>query len=832
MIARNNHQQRRLIASAKTIASYFHNYHHRTVNNNRPDKKATPPRTKVRNFLKGPLRFPFSAFFLFLLSFCFPPSAFASCTNPAGQAGQMIYSSDYHVPQYCNGGTWVAMGTAGVPGSILNGLVGWWKLDDGSSGTTPITAADSSGNGNTGTLTNSAVWTSSGKISNALTVNGTNQQVSIPSLGLSSTFSFSFWVKSTTASGSNMFSIGNYIYCEANYSSGDIAACSPDNSAHVITAGGLMDGNWHHVAYVSTGAAATQLLYVDGILQGTVTATPNLSGGSAATIASQNGSNYFQGTIDDVRVYDRALSASEITDLYHWGVNVAPSTGLVGWWKLDEASGTSASDSSGNGNTGTVTPNATGVWVAGKINNAANLNGTTQQVNLPYNAAQVLPAASAFTVSAWVKPSNLGGGFETILDQNPTGGNDNYFLEINANQADCGFHGQPVNGFQIITMTGTLSNNNWYHLACVYDRTAHTLSIYVNGTLNNSMAETNNLDTNTGPSYIGTGNGSQWFAGTIDDVRVYNRALSASEITQIYNGGSGSNSDVAVGLCSNPTGNEGDLLYSAGTHHVLQYCGVNGWQALGPDPGAGGAGCASPAGVEGDVRYNTDYHVMQYCDGTNWAQMPKWGSAPANGLVGWWNFDEGSGTSAADSSGNSNTGTLTNGPTWTASGKINGALSFNGTNQDVHVTTATDLIGGGPATVSAWIYPVAYVAGGGYIIANWEVVFYLSSGCDCVGFSSDNQTHNVPSAANSVPLNQWTLVTAARDAAGTTNVYINGVLSSAANQFSGTPLAGYNGTIIGNRDGDATPFNGKIDDVRVYNRALSAPEILRLYNGQ
>jgi hypothetical protein len=79
--------------------------------------------------------------------------------------------------------------------------------------------------------------------------------------------------------------------------------------------------------------------------------------------------------------------------------------------------------------------------------------------------------------------------------------------------------------------------------------------------------------------------------------------------------------------------------------------------------------------------YNNDYHLYQFCDGTNWIAMGPTGAggtnyAPSSGLVGWWKFDEGSGTTAADFSGNG--GTLNqNGATWTGSGKISGAMVAN-----------------------------------------------------------------------------------------------------------------------------------------------------------
>jgi hypothetical protein len=75
------------------------------------------------------------------------------------------------------------------------------------------------------------------------------------------------------------------------------------------------------------------------------------------------------------------------------------------------------------------------------------------------------------------------------------------------------------------------------------------------------------------------------------------------------------------GTCSSPAGNEGDLMYNAAAYHVLQFCDGTNWKALGPVPGAGGGGCSSPAGSEGDVIYNNVSGVMQYCDGLHWHHL-------------------------------------------------------------------------------------------------------------------------------------------------------------------------------------------------------------------
>src|SRR3989344_6090121 len=204
-----------------------------------------------------------------------------------------------------------------------------------------------------------------------------------------------------------------------------------------------------------------------------------------------------------------------------------------------------------------------------------------------------------------------------------------------------------------------------------------------------------------------------------------------------------------------------------------------------------------------------------------------------NGLVGNWRLDENSGTSTADVSGNSNNGTLTNGPTWTT-GKLNSAVNFDGTNDRIAI--GSDLIGTGADTISAWIKADSYGGGSfGRIESNGQTLFYVNNidGANIPGlrFTSNGANNIADSAAGSIQLSTWYHVVATRNSSGVANIYINGVLSGAANQNSGTPGAGTTNVQIGGRTSDdARNFDGLIDEVRVYNRVLTGTEISDLYN--
>jgi len=203
-----------------------------------------------------------------------------------------------------------------------------------------------------------------------------------------------------------------------------------------------------------------------------------------------------------------------------------------------------------------------------------------------------------------------------------------------------------------------------------------------------------------------------------------------------------------------------------------------------------------------------------------------------NGLVGWWKFDEGSGTVAYDSSGNGNDGTLTNGPTW-ATGKIGGALSFDGVDDYVGVATIQNVNGGG-VTFSAWIKPTHFdsinyphiISGAGVSFHGAGPAYISSNNKGRVGFYlGGSSAGNVFTRV--VPLLVWSHITAISN--GTNyQIFWNGALEQQSSQTTGQ--VGDSAIMIGNKTGGSDrTWLGLIDDVRIYNRALSTAEVQGLH---
>jgi hypothetical protein len=199
---------------------------------------------------------------------------------------------------------------------------------------------------------------------------------------------------------------------------------------------------------------------------------------------------------------------------------------------------------------------------------------------------------------------------------------------------------------------------------------------------------------------------------------------------------------------------------------------------------------------------------------------------PTAGLVAAYGFEDGSGTTASDATGNTHTGTLAAGTTWNAAGRFGGALEFNGTTSGVTVqdAPALDLTTG--MTLEAWVYPTAAMTGWHGVIGKDVDVFYLmaSSATDtpAIGGTFTAGGNSNTYAPSPLALNTWTHLAATFDGA-MVRLYVNGVQVASQAQ-TGALVTSANAMTIGNNI-YGERFAGRIDEVRVYNRALTPGEI-------
>jgi hypothetical protein len=662
--------------------------------------------------------------------------------------------------------------------SLEKGMVGYWKLDD-ASGTS---ATDSSGNANTGTLTGSPTWIS-GKVGGGLSLNGTSQYVSVndetklnPSV-----VSVSAWAYRLTDVSTWPVIVHKEVYSTSKgYVLGPLGNGEPvgfrinGDNVYVPKESSSSYNQWVH--YVGIFDGNKMYLYKNGVLQETVdpaftsisSSTQNLGIG----LDLSGSSTYWNGSVDEVRIYNRALSADEVAKLYKTTAPDDPDTGLVGYWSFDgsDISGTTAYDRSGKGNTGTLANSPT--KTIGKSGQALSFDGTNDQVITTTNYGDS-SSLRIITLSAWFKTSVASGKKIVGLEQVQDGYNNNKDRQIYVGTDGKVYFALWDGNVRSAVSSGTYTDGNWHHAVGVSSGNNTDIKLYIDGVLQQTTAIGTIQTYAGGTSYWRIGSYSNdgfvnsangYFPGSIDEVRVYNRVLLASEIWGLYQ--------------------------------------------------AGAADKVNAADSQGD--------------------------SLEKGIVGYWKLDDASGTSAVDASGNANTGTLTNGPTWTT-GHIAGATNFDGTDDYTQVPSSVNY----DSTTSTWCFWYNSTGNNGYgnnsylstILGRHNgggsgsgINFYISNTGDINFQVKDSSNNSVFNISTNLPLNVWHHICGVTAPFGeAAKLYTDGSLKNYATAAS---VWAFNGQAV--RVADSTDiwwgqYAGKIDEVRVYNRALSADEVAKLY---
>ncbi len=459
----------------------------------------------------------------------------------------------------------------------LTGLLAQWKLDQ----TSGASAFDSSPYGNQGTYVNGVALAATGPFPGtgnvAASFDGSDDYVSTTNeflYDIRGPITVAAWIKvgAFTVGSQAIVAKGNSAWRLIRSGSTNKVrfTCNGLSTTYVDTTSDLNDGRWHHIVGVYDGSSLS--IYVDGALEGAVSSTGRIGVNNNNVYIGENSGaagKYWNGSIHDVRVYSVALSTTQIADMY----------GLIGLWKLGEASGSTATDSSLFALNGTLNGSqnwatscdGTGVF---DFDASANFFSVT-------NASHLQPT-SAMTIAAWVKGDSWGSGAEvnTILRKGE-GNPNNYQLAIA--DGHVAFYLDDSNGAGIRGNTQLVAGQ-WYHVAATWD--GSTVKIYVNGQLDNTPTpRSGTIGIDTRPLYIGGRAGADYFDGMIYDVRIFNRASSDVEIAMLY------------GLCghwafsegfgvtaadSSPLGNTANLIN--GATWTSDCAGVNALQT----DGAGG----------------------------------------------------------------------------------------------------------------------------------------------------------------------------------------------------------------------------------------------------
>ncbi len=457
--------------------------------------------------------------------------------------------------------------------SLDKGLVGWWQLD--------VDAADSTGHHNHGKIVNGPEWVENGIVGGALRLDGEDDYVELPIGSLIDSLesaTFAVWVNVDISAGpwQRIFDFGSddstymFLTPRTEYENQElrfaIAAGGGYTDEDITSAPMALPDGWSHVAVKIDAGNGTHTLYVDGKVVAKKTDarfTPSSLGSTTNNWLGRSQFSpdpYLNGLLDDFRIYNRALSDKEIMALYQIGssrkavvpkvkdkekiktettsevdvkekvviVGVAKDN-LVGWWKLDG----NAKDSSGKGNDGEVMNNPQ--WIDGKIGGALKFDGADDYVSLPIGS--IISKLERSTVMVWVDFSNEGGAWQRIFDFGTDTGNYVYLsprTDTNGPMrvAITAGEGEWVD---LDADSGTLPSG-WHHVAVVLE--PGNMHLYLDGKVAASTEGwyvLRDLGTTTN-NWLGRSQymSDAYFSGSMDDFRIYNTALTGSQIAEIY----------------------------------------------------------------------------------------------------------------------------------------------------------------------------------------------------------------------------------------------------------------------------------------------------------
>ncbi len=674
------------------------------------------------------------------------------------------------------------------------GPVGYWDFEENPSTTT---AYDRSGYSNNGTWTGTTAVSAPGKYGKAGVFNGSSNYVSVPaaansSLDIVNAVTIEAWVKPGLANQDvRIFNRGQY----ATRGYGLVQAGTQfnlgQNGASNFSAGPtIVAGQWYHVVGVVNNTASQ--IWVNGVLVGT--GTVNV-GGSSTSDPAQIGAEitsgaviqrYFNGSIDEVKIYNYPRSASQIVEDYNAG---HPSPGSpIGsatlHWKFNEGFGTTANNSGGGGTAmnGTLTnisspATSTSGWTtAGKINKAINFGGNGDKVTTTGLADAYF--TNSWTQTLWIKTLSVANNVITEKGANIA------FIQIFGGQVRAGTLGTGGNYFDT-TGAPLVNDNNWHHVAVTYNGDTNLLTTYIDGINRGSLTTSSDASSDSTAYAVGARGVSTTFIGSLDEVKVYNSALSEEQVKLEMNQ---SSAQVLGTLSSTQT---------VPTAAASEYC------------------------IPGD-------------------------STTCTSPIGRWDLEEGTGTTANDASGNANTGNITAGTGGYTVGKIGKGYSFDGANTLINAGSGTSLdnLPAAGMTAEVWYYPrslgessVGFILSKNTGASQNQGWFLLNLGTNALQFVVDGSTDLVvQTSTNAITLNRWNHIALSWNGnittASSVDIYVNGVETSYVTQTNGASRVddAASSFYIGNASTSDRTIDGITDNVKLFNYARTSSQIAWDYN--
>ncbi|MAG19803.1 hypothetical protein CL618_00005, partial [archaeon] len=736
-----------------------------------------------------------------------------------------------------------------------SGLVAYWKFNNGSNSNKTHVYDWADRHRNNGSL--DSKWVS-GNISNGLSFDGSDDYVDVGDktvFEFTGDFSVSAWVKSTnfltygrilekSSTSPYWYNDGGTGYAfdvEAgivkigiNDGTGDDVIVSADTN--------ISDGNWHHIVGV-WDRDGNGLVYIDGLLNG----SGDISGESGAL--SNNGNlrigksqvgnanDFLNGSIDEVMIFNRSLSSTEILDLWKNQTNgsrtLDTDSSLVSYWKLDEDKRNKASDSKGS-NDGTLIGYVSPDYETGKFLSGMSFDGIDDFVNVSDDNS--LDILGNITISSWVKLANENDEM-TFVNKWSALGNAGYIFSIG--DSGCGnnqlsfLDGGPS---WICSNTATIQDNTW-HFVVVAVNDSNT-TYYFDGTeLGVSGSSDSALNgTNTRSLEIGYRSATANLVnGTIDDLAIYNKTLTADEIfllykTSRYYNTSGVSDDYNVTF---DTFVDGKHKWNVSVCDFAGNCNSTGYRYFVSDTVLPSLSWVSPTPNNNSfVDIDSVYLNTSVSDNSNTSAWFDWN----NSLVAYYSFDEYNSSGVYDNSSYSNFGVIGGTTDCSIFGKYGKGCKFSATGDEIAIeNNFTDLV---EFTISTWVKPAGKHPNLGGIInsGDWRTVNHwlltLTQTNEGIGFRT-NSTGGVQTISYTFNIGQWYNVVAMRNSSATVNFYVNGISigNKTKNAVAGNLVSDDLTTKIGTAEYfNGYWFNGTIDEVKIWDRALTADEINASYN--
>ncbi len=750
-------------------------------------------------------------------------------------------------------------------------------------------ANDASGNTNNGTITGATLTTDRfGNANSAYSFNGVDNKIVVPydnTMSLGSQFTVTAWVQTTDGIGS-IFSqhsgggTGNFVFAIWDvFNSGEFLFAPSQSIYETIYSGPVVnDGLWHHLAGVYDHSNSVVYYYVDGVLSKSIQNPAALSNTLVDFIIGDEGDGFFQyeGKIDEIRLYNRALSEIEISSLYQetsfittWEVvdpdltiNIFSIDGLTYDFDIDWGDGTVLSNQTGSvshtyASAGIKTISITGVFPEFSAYSKDKIRSIEQWGNIVWGPIGFSfgDAANGLAINATDAPDLSQVTSMKLMFKNLafTGDNLKNWDVSNVEDMWAMFFGASFNedlsswnvsnatdlgSMFIYTGNSTFGDlSNWDVSACTNMAGMFSYATDFNSNISgwnvSNVVFMNNMfqgSTSFNQDISGWNVSNAEFMGFMFlEATIFNQPIGSWNVSKVidmpfmFYDASGFDQDLGGWDISN-VGNF-DGIFTGSNLSLSNYDNtLIGWASL--DAGEAQIPTNRYFGAGGLTYCQSGIARTSLINDYGWTITGD-NAECNNGLIAYYPFNG----NALDASGNGSDGIVNGGVSLVTDrfGNADAAYGFDGTDGHISISSLFNHpVGEVSVTYSAWVMPTAQGQNGSVFYVGDRFVNARSSmilaGGDLAYIGENNDFRS----NTGVYLDEWSHVAVTKSGTSVTT-YINGVEVSSGNVTTGQDIASIAASIGSTANNDEF-FNGKIDDVRVYDRPLTANEIAALYS--